>query len=206
MIFMIRVFLLIGLLVGCSSSPLTELFTASIQQSLGMNLKNNVTREYFNNQPYSLMEMRFGKASSVILVLAYIGEDNVYEWVSSDGIRVFTLDGFIIKTIGLDHDIRLTTPYREVSFNVGSTVLMNYVNPELYLVRYKILDSVMRDDSSFQYLNEEIKAKEEEIHLRIEDIRKDIIYKRVLADKKILYSSQLLHPFYKTVELYFYLK
>ena len=45
-----------------------------------------------------------GRSPEYRLVLVDI-EDNTYEWISADYVRIFTKNGRIVKTFGLQHDI-----------------------------------------------------------------------------------------------------
>lgn len=66
----------------------------------------DISDEFIDQQEYSFAKIKIGRSSPVILSLAFI-EDGIYEWISADEERVFTFNGKIIRTVGLDHNFSL---------------------------------------------------------------------------------------------------
>ena len=76
----------------------------------------DISQDIFDEYDNSFMKVRFGKGPHSILILAYIKND-VYEWVGTDDVRLFTLNGRVIKTVGLDHNFELPNP-RKANFSM----------------------------------------------------------------------------------------
>jgi len=98
----------------------------------------DITKEFFDEFEYSFLRAQIGNSQDVIMVLAYIN-DNVFEWVSSDKISIFTKDGRIIKTKGLPHDIEITTLRRNLNFSKEENIFYEKINfsfPLLYSSNY----------------------------------------------------------------------
>ena len=55
----------------------------------------NISEEFYDQQEYSFAKIKVGRSSPVILSLAFI-KDGIYEWVSADEERIYTLNGKII--------------------------------------------------------------------------------------------------------------
>ena len=60
--------------------------------------------EFYNSQKYSFAKIRIGKSIVAIAVLASADKEK-YIWVSQDGARIYTDNGRITKTVGLQHDV-----------------------------------------------------------------------------------------------------
>ena len=65
-----------------------------------------IDQETYNENKYSFAKVRLGKASPVIMILLSI-DDGMYTWIDKEGLRLITLNGRIIKTIGLPNDINI---------------------------------------------------------------------------------------------------
>lgn len=65
-----------------------------------------ITEEYINEQKYSFLKMNIGRSGVAILVLNNIN-NNVFEWVSSEGERLFTYRGKIIRLFGSAYDLKV---------------------------------------------------------------------------------------------------
>ena len=68
-----------------------------------------LTEDYIAKQPYSFARVDLGKGANIIMVLQKI-DNNFYTWVSSTGEKVITLNGKIIKTEGLPHNLEFLNP------------------------------------------------------------------------------------------------
>ena len=68
-----------------------------------------LTEEYIAKQPYSFARVDLGKAANIIMVLQKV-DNNFYTWVSSTGEKIITLNGKIIKTEGLPHNLEFLNP------------------------------------------------------------------------------------------------
>jgi len=77
----------------------------------------NISDEFYDQQEYSFVKIKIGRSSPVILSLAFI-EDGIYEWISADEERIYTFNGKIIKTLGLDHNLNFLTGKSLPEFNL----------------------------------------------------------------------------------------
>lgn len=139
MVSMIRLILILILtlipLSSCGNLPIAYIQNFSQVNNVIFGFPNyEITKDMYESYDNSFMKIRFGRGPNAILVLAYI-EDNVYEWVGSDDVKIFTLNGRIIRTEGLPHNYELRN-YSDDDFLANSSYdLINLYNPDLYLAK-----------------------------------------------------------------------
>ena len=83
--------------------------------------------EFYNAQKYSFAKIKIGKSIVAIAVLASASEEK-YLWISQDGARIYTNNGRITKTIGLNHDVSIL----DGSQNIKLTSFINHDSGNLY--------------------------------------------------------------------------
>lgn len=160
-----------------------------------------LTEEYIAKQPYSFARVDLGKAANIIMVLQKV-DNNFYTWVSSTGEKVITLNGKIIKTEGLPHnleflnptkfklfsekpnysgtyDLLLKDPRAFVEQDFSISIIQN--SPSELLIEEKITMSILnRKYSNFYWVDKKsgkvIKTKQA-INPKLPNVRLDFIYK-----------------------------
>ena len=153
--FMIRFLLILIFISGCGNIPIAYVQNFSEVNNVIFGFPDyEITDDIFENYDNSFMKIRFGRGPHAILILAYI-EDDVYEWVGADDVRIFTLNGRIIRTIGLPHNFELVN-YSIDDFSMQNTSyeLVNLYNPDLYSV--KIERKLSSKESQLQKLGNAI--------------------------------------------------
>jgi len=143
---------------SCTSLPpvaYLDITTSLYRQAFGYEA-TEITKEFYENFEYSFLRAEIGKSKDVILVLAYVN-DNIFEWVSSDEISIFTKEGRIIKTKGLPHDMDITKLRRNLNSLNDENVFYEKINfsfPALYSANY-VSELYRIDDYSFSTMGEE---------------------------------------------------
>ena len=160
-----------------------------------------LTEEFIAKQPYSFARVDLGKAANIIMVLQKV-DNNFYTWVSSTGEKVITLNGKIIKTEGLPHnleflnptkfklfsekpnysgtyDLLLKDPRAFVEQDFSISIIQN--SPSELLIEEKITMSILnRKYSNFYWVDKKsgkvIKTKQA-INPKLPNVRLDFIYK-----------------------------
>lgn len=160
-----------------------------------------LTEEYIAKQPYSFARVDLGKAANIIMVLQKV-DNNFYTWVSSTGEKIITLNGKIIKTEGLPHnleflnptkfklfsekpnysgtyDLLLKDPRAFVEQDFSISIIQN--SPSELLIEEKITMSILnRKYSNFYWVDKKsgkvIKTKQA-INPKLPNVRLDFIYK-----------------------------
>ena len=138
MIFMIkRSFILIIFLSSCSIAekglPLYSYGFNQIKDSVFSLDSIDVDENYLKEAKYAFIRVRFGRSRSVIAVLVRENK-NILEWVSQDGIKLYTYYGKVIRTKGLPNDIEY---FNYISFKnktsseINDSYIVNFYEPKL---------------------------------------------------------------------------
>ena len=205
--FMIRIFLILISITGCGNLPIAYVQNFSEVNNVIFGFPDyEITDEIYENYDNSFMKIRFGRGPHAILILAYINDD-VYEWIGSDDVRIFTYNGRIIRTIGLPHNFELTN-YSKDNFVIDNSSydLINLYNPDLYSVKMeRVLQS---KESKLDRLGEVIDIYRITERFRIESIGwtgKNIYYQNK-ETMNIEMLEQDIHPRLPTLKVEYYLK
>jgi len=205
--FMIRIFLILISITGCGNLPIAYIQNFSEVNNVIFGFPDyEITDEIYENYDNSFMKIRFGRGPHAILILAYINDD-VYEWIGSDDVRIFTYNGRIIRTIGLPHNFELTN-YSKDNFVIDNSSydLINLYNPDLYSVKMeRVLQS---KESKLDRLGEVIDIYRITERFRIESIGwtgKNIYYQNK-ETLNIEMLEQDIHPRLPTLKVEYYLK
>jgi len=205
--FMIRILLILISITGCGNLPIAYIQNFSEVNNVIFGFPDyEITDEIYENYDNSFMKIRFGRGPHAILILAYINDD-VYEWIGSDDVRIFTYNGRIIRTIGLPHNFELTN-YSKDNFVIDNSSydLINLYNPDLYSVKMeRVLQS---KESKLDRLGEVIDIYRITERFRIESIGwtgKNIYYQNK-ETLNIEMLEQDIHPRLPTLKVEYYLK
>ena len=187
-------YIFISLLVfsSCASLDYKEIYNLSKNSLFGVD-DIEINQDLINEIQYSFIKVRIGKSRIAIMPLAEINE-NIYKWVGSDSI-IYTLDGKIVKTIGLDHNIDLVNKTQKqaiiflrnpdamitqkISYEIKDLDIVNsnsqydLINEEFHTVDFKWSgkNTYIRDKKSGLYFK-----STQEIHPRLEKISLDFVY------------------------------
>jgi hypothetical protein len=205
--FMIRILLILISITGCGNLPIAYVQNFSEVNNVIFGFPDyEITDEIYENYDNSFMKIRFGRGPHAILILAYINDD-VYEWIGSDDVRIFTYNGRIIRTLGLPHNFELTN-YSKDNFVIDNSSydLINLYNPDLYSVKMeRVLQS---KESKLDRLGEVIDIYRITERFRIESIGwtgKNIYYQNK-ETLNIEMLEQDIHPRLPTLKVEYYLK
>jgi hypothetical protein len=205
--FMIRLFLIMISLSGCGNLPIAYVQNFSEVNNVIFGFPDyEITNDIFESYDSSFMKIRFGRGPHAILILAYI-ENDVYEWVGSDDVRIFTLNGRIIRTIGLPHNFELQNYSNEVfSASNLSYELVNLYNPDVFSV--KMERSILSKDSTIKKLGDTVAVNRITENFKIESIgwNGKNYYFQNKDTMQIERLEQDIHPRLPTLKVEYYLK
>jgi hypothetical protein len=162
------------------------------------------SKKFFESFPYSYAMIRIGNSKPARIVLSSISK-NIFEWVSADGVKIYTLEGKVIRTLGLERDIDLRAD--RVKFNTASqqSVFLDLYNPEA--INIAGTQSVtIGEEETIVFLEQPIdvlSAQERIFFKAINWTQKNQYY---LKDGQVLKSVQKFHPLMPKIEIQFYLK
>lgn len=190
MAFMNRYFLICILITSsCASLDYEEIYSISRNAIFGVD-DIVINQDLINRTRYSFIKVKIGKSRVAIMPLSEIS-NNVYKWVGSDS-TIYTLNGKIIKTIGLDHDIDLISMEPEQTL-----ILLQHPNAMItQSISYKTMELSNSLNSKYEEIREvfntiDFKWRGENIYIR--DKKSGLYYK----------STQSIHPRLDKVSLDF---
>ena len=206
-LFMIRILAVLLTLSSCGNLPIAYIQNFSSINDVVFGFEDyEVTNEVFESFENSFIKVRFGRGPHSILILAFINDD-VFEWVGRDNVRIFTKNGRVIKTLGLEHNFEITHARNELlPAAAESYQSLNLYNPDLYVITML---------SSFDSSQETIKRLEDKIKtLRIEEAfsipsigwKKTNQYFQSLSSDQIYKTNQHVHPRLPLMKVEFYYK
>lgn len=191
-----HVYVFLILFVSSCASIDTESPYAEFFRGIGsyfFDRKQEVSDEFIESFPYSFAIVTVGRSPEYRLVLVDI-EDNTYEWISADYVRIFTKNGRIVKTFGLQHDIEYRN-FADITTKpvISQSMIVDYFEPPLYSVMI---------EANYSYDGDVV----------IEDILSSALGWRGQNKYKIsktgdvIETEQMIHPFLPVIKMKFYPK
>jgi len=134
-------------------------------------------------------------------------DDGMYTWIDKEGLRLITLNGRIIKTIGLPNDINIKVDKNKKQSNEGQFYeTINFSNPVLMNAD---LSSVISFEEKIDllYLDDliEVNIYSEEVSISAIGWREENLYFLDNNNREIK-TIQFIHPFLKQIDMEFYYK
>ena len=206
MVFMIRMLFVILFLTSCGNLPITYLQNFSSVNSVVFGFPEyEITEEIYNDYDNSFIKIRFGRGPHAILVLAYV-ENNVYEWVGSDNVQIFTLNGRIIKTAGLTNNLEIIRPLSDIFSSSDVYETINLFNPDL--ISSTIHRSMNSRKATIKKLGRSIQVNriEESFDLDLIGWTGVNLYYRNTSSNQIESSEQIIHPRLPIAKIEYYFK
>jgi len=178
---------------SCTNMPFEAIVPTARSVLIGAE-KLNISKDFYEAQEYSFANVRIGRNVSAILVLEAIIDDT-YVWTSSDGEKIYTYNGKIVKTIGLERDIEIFNGLLfnfERGHNFQYEVMLS--SPSAFL---EIYSEMSLDLSKNLYL--------EKMSSKVLSWKHQNTYK-TNSDGQVIFSKQKFHPFEPAIEIEFYYK
>jgi len=206
MVFMIRVVFVVLFLTSCGNLPITYIQNFSSVNSVVFGFPDyEVTEEIFNEYENSFIKVRFGRGPHAILILAYV-EDNVYEWIGADSVKIYTLNGRVIKTAGLNSNIEIVRPTDNMFLTSDVYETINLFNPDL--ISSTIYRSMNSREATIEKLGRKIQVNriEESFDLDLIGWTGVNLYYRNTSSNQIESSEQRIHPWLPIAKIEYYFK
>jgi hypothetical protein len=206
MVFMIRMLFVILFLTSCGNLPIAYLQNFSSVNSVVFGFPEyEITEEIYNDYDNSFIKVRFGRGPHAILVLAYV-DNNVYEWVGADNVKIFTLNGRIIKTEGLTNNFEIIRPLIDIFSLSDVYETINLFNPDL--ISSTIYRSMNSRKTTIKKLGSKIQVCriEESFDLDLIGWTGVNLYYRNTFSNQIESSEQRIHPRLPIAKIEFYFK
>ena len=203
---MIRIVFVVLFLTSCGNLPITYIQNFSSVNSVVFGFPDyEVTEEIFNDYENSFIKVRFGRGPHAILILAYV-EDNVYEWIGADSVKIYTLNGRIIKTVGLNSNIEILRPSDNIFLTSDVYETINLFNPDL--ISSTIHRSMNSRKATIKKLGRSIQVNriKESFDLDLIGWSGVNLYYQNITTGQIESSEQRIHPRLPTIKIEYYFK
>jgi len=204
---MIRIFLTLFLISSCGNLPITYIQNFSSVNSAIFGFPDmDITEEVYDDYEYSFIKVRFGRGPVSILILAYV-EDNVYEWSGLDDVSIFTLNGRVIKTIGLQSNIEMISPIaKPPSAAMDYYESINFYNPDLFSATLN--SSVTSNPDTFTKFGIKFNALRvrEDVAIELINWKRSNYYYYNLDSNLVERTKQYLHPRLPVIHIEFFYK
>ena len=203
---MIKILFVVLFLTSCGNLPITYIQNFSSVNSVFFGFPDyEVTEEIFNEYENSFIKVRFGRGPHAILILAY-AEDNVYEWIGADSVKIYTLNGRIIKTVGLNSNIEILRPSDNIFLTSDVYETINLFNPDL--ISSTIRRSMNSRKATIKKLGRSIQVNriKESFDLDLIGWSGVNLYYQNITTGQIESSEQRIHPRLPTIKIEYYFK
>ena len=203
---MIRIVFVVLFLNSCGNLPITYIQNFSSVNSVVFGFPDyEVTEEIFNDYENSFMKVRFGRGPHAILILAY-EKDNVYEWIGADSVKIYTLNGRIVKTVGLNSNIEILRPSDNIYLTSHVYETVNLFNPNL--ISSTIYRSMNSREATIEKLGRKIQVNriQESFDLDLIGWTGVNLYYRNTSSNQIESSEQRIHPWLPIAKIEYYFK
>jgi hypothetical protein len=204
---MIRIFLALFLISSCGNLPISYIQNFSSVNSAIFGFPDmEITEVEYDEYEYSFIKVRFGRGPVSILILAYV-EDNVYEWSGLDDVSIYTLNGRVIKTSGLQSNIEIISPtVKSPSAAIDYYESINLYNPDLYSVTLN--SSVASNPDTFTKFGTRVNALRvrEDVEVELINWKRSNYYYYNQDSKFVEKTKQHIHPRLPVIHIEFYYK
>ena len=207
MVFMIRIAFVFLFLTSCGNLPITYIQNFSSVNSVVFGFPDyEVTEKIFNDYENSFIKVRFGRGPHAILILAY-EDDGVYEWIGADSVKIYTLNGRIVKTAGLNSNIEILRPSDNIFLPGDVYEALNLYNPDLFSSNIRRSMNAPKT-FSIKKLGQKIQVNriQENFDLALIGWSGVNLYYQNTTTGQIEYSEQRIHPRLPVVKIEYYFK
>ena len=180
-------------LSSCTLFPYDETVTYASGYLFGFE-GDIVLEEEYEERKFSFLNLKIGRSPSINMVLAYV-DDGRQEWRSNDDLRLFTRDGRIEKSVGLNSDINVEY----------ENAFISLTNPNL---RQSPLEKELIKEApiTFNYLGEDVEALYKAYRYNVPSIGWEQIVEVISKDNVPLRTIQQLNPLMPKTRIDFYFK
>ena len=180
-------------LSSCTLFPYDETVTYASGYLFGFE-GDIVLEEEYEERKFSFLNLKIGRSPSINMVLAYV-DDGRQEWRSNDDLRLFTRDGIIEKSVGLNSDI-------DVKYE---NAFISLTNPDLRQSPLEI-ELIKEAPITFNYLGEDVEALYKAYRYNVPSIGWEQIVEVISKDNVPLRTIQQLNPLMPKTRIDFYFK
>lgn len=152
-----------------------------------------VTIEEFENNKYSFIVVKFDRGQEARMILSQINARGIETWVGPKGVKIFILNGRVLKTEGFDHDYEVID-WNDLDMGSEQTNLVILSKPKAMFKRSLFLDLPQETFIDFHFEGSiETTVVQENIYFHELSYRKQNFY-WFGNDGKIKRTRQFINP------------
>ena len=165
-----------------------------------------VDNDYLNSAKYSFIKVKSGRFINFTATLVSI-DNEIYKWVNSEGHRIYTKDGKVIKINAQPENSFYFHPsYFSLLESSTKEINLFFENPRALMTQDSLIENF--HDEQIIYLEEKIDARRYDEKITTQIFEWEFVNK-YWVDKSsdlVIRSEQNLYPFRKTYVIEFYYK
>ena len=141
-------------LVSCANGDIYSEMVENLKKIFST--PDDISAELVNSIPYASMQVRLGRNQNTLIILEE-EIDDILKWTSSNLIKIYTKNGFIIRLKGLDNELDLIELDKNHPIEVGAfypdlkgktfTSFYTFNNPRLYRLPVKTKLSFLKTEN-----------------------------------------------------------
>ena len=205
--FMTRAIFILLLLSSCGNLPITYIQNFSSVNNVLIGFPDQeITEEIFDDYEYSFIKVRFGKGPISILILAY-DEDGIYQWTGLDDVSLYTFNGRVIKTSGLQSNFEITNPKPRLLGGTESIYeSINLFSPDLY--QASLISKLLASPRTIVRFGSKVNAIriQEKASIPLINWKESNYYFQNLDSGLVERTEQHIHPMLPALKIEFYYK
>lgn len=194
------------LLNSCSGIPAEFYKEAYLSmRSMIVTPELDSTKDFYENFKFSYASISIGNSGQSIVVLSSI-DDGLYEWVSEDGVLIYTYGGKIIKTVGLQYDSSFKAANPEWIDGYKSNIQLDLYNPDALSLMGK--QSISFKGSTFiNHVEQTIEVSQFMERISIDSINWRAVNQYAINQEgQVIKSIQKIHPYLPKIEIQYFFK
>ena len=141
-------------LVSCANGDIYSEMAENLKKIFST--PDDISAELVNSIPYASMQVRLGRNQNTLIILEE-EKDDILKWTSSNLIKIYTKNGFIIRLKGLDNELDLIELDKNHPIELGAfypdskgktfTSFYTFNNPRLYRLPVKTKLSFLKTEN-----------------------------------------------------------
>ena len=166
----------------------------------------NISYADYKKKEDSFAVIKFGRGPSSTIYLAYV-KNGIYEWRSNDGVKIYTLNGMIVETEGLPHDMRFDSECFQnnaSNFITSESCRLTLVNPDLSQA-YSKTTPIEESSAKVLRFGKEIEVTQYKMRIEVPSIRWSKQNVFIVDDGDVLSTLQNIHPKLPSVYIEYFL-
>ena len=193
MIKFITVILALLLLQGCNNIPYQRILPLVKSSIIGPE-DILVDQNIIDQKKFSFIKVRFGRKSIALMTLVNVNND-VYKWISSDDVKIYTYNGKVIKIENFDNLNFEITNYRNLDIARGTNELI-FHNPLTFFSQDYELHKSPENNNKFEVLE----------HVNTNEFRWSHTNRYYYSFGKPISTTQYIVPRMPSLKIDFYYK